>query len=150
MFYGVQVCSYGVAWGEKCYPWTTGCQLFANPWKVFCRFSLLLYSRDIFPEVWLISVLVCTMQFILSFSTHTRYFMTTPLHYITYYIVIIITVCLSVFSCTPLTGPRLTLRSVSPSNCLKEVIESATLNPLCYPNSYLSEMKPEAAVPDFH
>ena len=54
------------------------------------------------------------------------------------------------FSCTPLTGPRLTLRSVSPSNCLKEVIESATLNPLCYPNSYLSELQPEAAVPDFH
>ena len=56
----------------------------------------------------------------------------------------------SVFSCTPLTGPRLTLRSVSPSNCLEEVIELATLNPLCYPNSYLSELQPEAAVPDFH
>ena len=47
-------------------------------------------------------------------------------------------------------GPRLTLRSVSPSNCLEEVIESATFNPLCYPNSYLSELQPEAAVPDFH
>ena len=56
----------------------------------------------------------------------------------------------SACSCTPLTGPRLTLRSVSPPNCLKEVIESATLNPLCYPNSYLSELQPEAAVPDFH
>ena len=56
----------------------------------------------------------------------------------------------SVFSCTPLTGPRLTLRSVSPSNCLEEVIGSATLNPLCCPNSYLSELQPEAAVPDFH
>ena len=53
-------------------------------------------------------------------------------------------------SCTPLTGPRLTLRSVSPSNCLEEVIQSATLNPLCCPNSYLSELQPEAAVPDFH
>ena len=57
---------------------------------------------------------------------------------------------LSVFSRTPLAGPRQTLRPVSPSNCLEEVIESATLNPLCYPNSYLSELHPEAAVPDFH
>ena len=54
------------------------------------------------------------------------------------------------FSCTPLMGPRLTLRSVSPSNCLEEFIESATLNSLCYPNSYLSELQLEAAVPDFH
>ena len=51
---------------------------------------------------------------------------------------------------TPLTGPRLTLGSVLPSSCLEEVIESATLNPLCFPNSYLSELQPEAAVPDFH
>ena len=61
-----------------------------------------------------------------------------------------IIICLSVFSCTPLTGPRLTLRSVSPSNCLEEVIEWATFNPFCYPNSYLSELQPEAAVRDFH
>ena len=54
------------------------------------------------------------------------------------------------FSRTPLTGPRLTLRSVLPSDCLEEVIESATLIPLCYPNSYLSELQPEAAVPEFH
>ena len=65
-------------------------------------------------------------------------------------IIAIIVICLSVCSCTPLMGPRLTLRSVSPSNCLEEVIELATLNPLCYPNSYLSELQPEAAVPDFH
>ena len=52
---------------------------------------------------------------------------------------------------TPLTGPE-TDPGVSgpPINCLDEVIESATLNPLCYPNSYLSELQPEAAVPDFH
>ena len=52
---------------------------------------------------------------------------------------------------TPLTGPE-TDPGVSgpPINCLKEVTESATLNPLCYPNSYLSELQPEAAVPDFH
>ena len=30
--------------------------------------------------------------------------------------------------------------SVSPASCLKEVIESATLNPLCYPNSYWAEL----------
>ena len=54
MFYGVQARSYGVAWGDKCHPWTS--------------FSLLLYSKDIFPEVWLISVSAFTMQFILSFS----------------------------------------------------------------------------------
>ena len=66
-------------------------------------------------------------------------------------IIIIIIVCLSVcLSRTPLTGPRLTLGSVVPSNCLEEVIEPATLNPLCYPNSYLSELQPETAVPDFH
>ena len=52
---------------------------------------------------------------------------------------------------TPLTGPE-TDPGVSgpPINCLKEVIESAKLNPLCHPNSYLSELQPEAAVPDFH
>ena len=64
--------------------------------------------------------------------------------------IIIIIICLSVFSRTPLMGPRLTLRSVSPSDCLEEVIELATLNPLCYPNSYVSELQPEAAGPDFH
>ena len=64
--------------------------------------------------------------------------------------VIIIVIFFFLSSCTPLTGPRLTLRSVSPSICLEEVIESATLNPLCYPNSYLSDLQPEAAVPDFH
>ena len=60
--------------------------------------------------------------------------------------------CLSVCLSFPyaLTGPRLTLGSVVPSNCLEEVIEPATLNPLCYPNSYLSELQPETAVPDFH
>ena len=31
--------------------------------------------------------------------------------------------------------------SGSPADCLKEVIESATLNPLCYPNSYWAEMQ---------
>ena len=62
----------------------------------------------------------------------------------------IVIICLTVFSRTPLTGPGLTLGSVLPSNCLEEVIEPATLNPLCYPNSYLSELQPEADVPDFH
>ena len=30
--------------------------------------------------------------------------------------------------------------SVLPASCLKEVTESATLNPLCYPNSYWAEL----------
>ena len=47
-------------------------------------------------------------------------------------------------------GPRLTLRSMSPSNCFKEVIELATFHPLCFPNSYLSELQPEATEPDFY
>ena len=33
-------------------------------------------------------------------------------------------------------GLTLGLTQFSPVICLKEVIESATLNPLCYPNSY--------------
>ena len=37
----------------------------------------------------------------------------------------------------PNTGSRTKPEvSVLPANCLKEVIESVTLNPLCYPNSY--------------
>ena len=42
----------------------------------------------------------------------------------------------------PLTGPE-TDPGVSGLlfNCLKEVIELATLNPLCYPNSYLAELQ---------
>ena len=52
---------------------------------------------------------------------------------------------------TPLAGPEIDPGvSGPPINCLKEVIESATLNPFCYPNSYLSELQLEAAVPDFH
>ena len=59
-------------------------------------------------------------------------------------------VFLSVYH-TPLKGPRLTLKSVSSSNCFEEVIELPTLNPLCYPNGYLSELQAEAAAePDFH
>ena len=45
---------------------------------------------------------------------------------------------------TPLSGystdPGVT---GSPASCLKEVIESAILNPLCYPNSYLAELYPK-------
>ena len=43
---------------------------------------------------------------------------------------------------TPLTGPE-TDPGVSgpPINCLIELIESATLNPLCYPNSYFAELQ---------
>ena len=33
--------------------------------------------------------------------------------------------------------------SGSPANCLKEVIESAVLNPLCYPNIYWTEVQCE-------
>ena len=44
----------------------------------------------------------------------------------------------------PNTGSRTDPEvSVSPANCLKEVIESATLNPLCYPNSYWAELQCE-------
>ena len=30
--------SYGVAWGGKCHPWATGCQLFAAPGNFFAIF----------------------------------------------------------------------------------------------------------------
>ena len=43
---------------------------------------------------------------------------------------------------TPLTGPEIDPGiSGPPINCVKEMIESATLNPLCYPNSYLAELQ---------
>ena len=42
------------------------------------------------------------------------------------------------------------MRPVIPSNYLEEVTELATLNPLCYLNSYLSELQPEAAESDFY
>ena len=43
---------------------------------------------------------------------------------------------------TPLIGPE-TDSGVSglPISCLKDMIESATLNPVCYPNSYLVELQ---------
>ena len=57
-------------------------------------------------------------------------------------IIIIVTFLFIFFLETPLTGPE-TDPGVSgtPINCLREVIESATLNPLCYPNSYLAELQ---------
>ena len=108
-------------------------------WFGFTKFSLLkIFCTDISTIVNLLSVIIIIIIIII----------------ISIIIIIIIIIIIappsSVFSCTPLTGPRLTLGSVSPSNCLEEVIESATLNPLCYPSSYLSELQSEAAVLDFH
>ena len=40
----------------------------------------------------------------------------------------------------PETGPGV---SGLPVNCIKEVDELATLNELCYPNSYLAELQPD-------
>ena len=58
----------------------------------------------------------------------------------------------SSFSLYPsLMGPE-TQSGVSglPADYYKQVIELATPSLLCYPNSYLSELQPEAAEPDFH
>ena len=36
------------------------------------------------------------------------------------------------------------------ANCLKDMTESTTLSPLCYPNNYLSDLQPEVAKPGFY
>ena len=65
-------------------------------------------------------------------------------------IIIIIILIRLVCSLATLAGPRLTVDQQSPTNCLEEVIESATFHPLFYPNSHLAELQPQAAEPDFH
>ena len=56
-------------------------------------------------------------------------------------IMIVIIILFFVFPVTPFTGSETDLRVTgSPVDCLKEVADSATLNPFCYPNSYWAEL----------
>ena len=50
----------------------------------------------------------------------------------------------------PLMGPETDRGIIGlPANCLKEETKLDPLSPLCYPNSFLAELHPEATEPDF-